>query len=629
MAGGQQAEALLAGHRLGQGNGGGRAVELEGVLAPLGAARVVAVEGPAAGGHRQALLLHAVGHGDAVGDAVGIGQDQRRARIALGLQEGADGVLIAGAHRHAGHVHRAVGDRHQAQVFLGGCLAAGGELGHRPERCGLGGLAAGVGVHLGVEHQGVHIAAAGEHMVEAAEADVVSPAIASHQPDAGLHQGIGDCQQPGGGEGGAALGRLGLQQGMELTLQILHPPALGVNGGLVTLVVEGGQDRRRQSGRHAWSFGGHFGGRSGVAGALPIAGRSLDAGPPGSLARPPVFERVRSTFHPGSRVRCGAIGRFGSFGSHRIAERPRTIGRSRSSRARMQIQPQAGQAPQQGRRHRPLLIQRHPHPETELGVVLEQRIAPGRTATRRIRAPGGGGQIAAIDRAAAGGIGHHHPVAEELAGELEIGRFAAAGAGAGEREEGLLQLLLPHLVEVQGGAGHLRQAQKEVPVVAALLKERFQGGHHQGAAFRFAAVAGGAHLHAQLAAGAVLHGHLEREALAGEGRVAGGNAPELRRRRRQRLGGRHLGADRRVGAHHHALAALHAQRALPLGHRRGNGALLPTAGARWPGAVGGNGAHRQRVAAARQQRGDHLAHEGGGASQGVGSPCGHGRGPGD
>jgi hypothetical protein len=103
----------------------------------------VAVKGPAAGGHRQALLLHAPLHGDAVGDAVGVGQDQRWPRIAFSLQEGADGVFIAGPHRHAGHVCRAVGDRHQALVLLGG------------------GLAAGVGVHLGVEHQRIEIAAGG------------------------------------------------------------------------------------------------------------------------------------------------------------------------------------------------------------------------------------------------------------------------------------------------------------------------------------------------------------------------------------------------------------------------------------------------------------------------------------
>ena len=73
-----------------------------------------------------------------------------------------------------------------------------------------------------------------------------------------------------------------------------------------------------------------------------------------------------------------------------------------------------------------------------------------------------------------------------------------------------------------------------------------------------------------------------------------------------------------MGTHHHALAALHAEVALPLGHRRGDGALLPAAGARGPGAIAGQGADRQIVAAARQQRADHLAHEGGGAGQAVG-----------
>ena len=105
----------------------------------------------------------------------------------------APGVIVCGAgpHRHTRDIDGAVGHRHQAQVFFGSRLTGGGKLGHRSPGSAFGGLAAGVGIHLGVEHQGIDVAATGEHVVEPAEADVVGPAVAAHQPDAGFHQGIG------------------------------------------------------------------------------------------------------------------------------------------------------------------------------------------------------------------------------------------------------------------------------------------------------------------------------------------------------------------------------------------------------------------------------------------------------
>ena len=70
------------------------------------------------------------------------------------------------------------------QVLLRRSLAAGGELGHGAPRRRLGHLPAGVGVDLGVEHQDVDVAARRQHVVEAAVADVVGPAVAADDPDA-------------------------------------------------------------------------------------------------------------------------------------------------------------------------------------------------------------------------------------------------------------------------------------------------------------------------------------------------------------------------------------------------------------------------------------------------------------
>ena len=80
--------------------------------------------------------------------------------------------------------------------------------------------------------------------------------------------------------------------------------------------------------------------------------------------------------------------------------------------------------------------------ETEFGVVFEQRVRPCRAAAFGVLAVRSGRQVAAVDRRAAGGIGDQHAVAEELGHQLDVGSFAAAGAGAGEFEERLQELLL-------------------------------------------------------------------------------------------------------------------------------------------------------------------------------------------
>ena len=111
------------------------------------------------------------------------------------LQERLDGVHVAGAHGHARHVDAAVAHRHHGQVLLADRFAAGGELGDRAARRGFGCLAAGVRVDFGIEHQNVHVAAAGQHVVQAAVADVVGPAVAAQDPDALLDQRVGHRQQ--------------------------------------------------------------------------------------------------------------------------------------------------------------------------------------------------------------------------------------------------------------------------------------------------------------------------------------------------------------------------------------------------------------------------------------------------
>ena len=80
------------------------------------------------------------------------------------------------------------------------------------------------------------------------------------------------------------------------------------------------------------------------------------------------------------------------------------------------------------------------HAQAELGVVFEQRVGPGRAAAVVVDRVGRGGQVAAVNRGAAGGVGDEGAVAEELRQQLDVRRFAAARAGARELEQRLQQL---------------------------------------------------------------------------------------------------------------------------------------------------------------------------------------------
>ena len=130
------------------------------------------------------LVRHRGRHVDAVRDAMAVGQNQRRARIRFGLVERANGLRRIGAHRDLADVDVAVRDGHHSEVFLAACLAAGREFGHGAAERRLRRLAASVRVDAGVEHEDVDVATGRQHMIQAAVADVVRPAVAADDPDA-------------------------------------------------------------------------------------------------------------------------------------------------------------------------------------------------------------------------------------------------------------------------------------------------------------------------------------------------------------------------------------------------------------------------------------------------------------
>ena len=167
-------------------------------------------------------------------------------------------------------------------------------------------------------------------------------------------------------------------------------------------------------------------------------------------------------------------------------------------------------------------------------------------------------------------------------------------------------MLLRQPPRVERRARHLGELFEKLPVGAPLLQQRRLGLHDQGLAAGLLAIARRAHLHTDLTTRAVFGCHGDGEGLAGKVGIPGRRCGIAGRRRGKGSRIAHLGADRRMGAHHHALAALHAQIALPHRHRFSQVAFLEPGRARGPGAITGEGADRQAIALVGQQRQDHL-----------------------
>ena len=117
-----------------------------------------------------------------------------------------------------------------------------------------------------------------------------------------------------------------------------------------------------------------------------------------------------------------------------------------------------------------LLVNGDAEAEAEFGVVLEERVVPGRAASVLVLGVGRGGQVAAVDGGAAGGVAGDDAVAEELGEQLEVGRLAAAGAGAAELEERLHDLLLAELGDLDLAPVEFRQARKKLKLSRSLKR---------------------------------------------------------------------------------------------------------------------------------------------------------------
>jgi len=251
-------------------------------------------------------------------------------------------------------------------------------------------------------------------------------------------------------------------------------------------------------------------------------------------------------------------------------------------------------------------VGRQPHAETELGVVLEQGVRPGGSASLVVLGPWGGRQVAAVDGRAAGGVGDLQPVTEQLGEQLQVRRLATTRAGARELEQRGQELHTTHRRVVDLAAARPGDRLEELHILALLAAFQHRS-QVDGLALRLADRRHRAGFHAQAATGAVLRVDLQRVPRIGQtGRI---QRSRIEAGRRTGQTGRRvvLGAQHRVRADERAVPALDAGLGIPDRDDVGDVPLLVLGGAAGEGTVHRKFADRQRVTLVDQHgRGDVL-----------------------
>ena len=120
---------------------------------------------------------------------------QRRARISLSFLDGLEVLGLRSTHGDLSHIDVTVALGNHAEVFLADLLTRGSELGDSTGRRSLRRLTTRVRVNLGVEDEDVDVFAAGQHVVEATETDVVCPTVTTEDPLALLGEEVLVIQQ--------------------------------------------------------------------------------------------------------------------------------------------------------------------------------------------------------------------------------------------------------------------------------------------------------------------------------------------------------------------------------------------------------------------------------------------------
>ena len=109
--------------------------------------------------HGQILLAMVVRQIDTMGDTRAVGDDDRDTRVTLSVEEGFQRVNILGAVGDLGDIDVFVVHGDARQILFPVRLAAGRKLGDGAAWRGLGVLAAGVGIDLGIEDENIDVLA--------------------------------------------------------------------------------------------------------------------------------------------------------------------------------------------------------------------------------------------------------------------------------------------------------------------------------------------------------------------------------------------------------------------------------------------------------------------------------------
>ena len=112
-------------------------------------------------------------------DARCIADNERRTIIGFCFFQGFQELILIGTHSYLCDVDVSVLGFHHAQVFLLRLLTRSCELGNSCGRRCFGSLAARVGIYFRIEYEDVDILTLGQHVIQAAVTDIVSPAVAA------------------------------------------------------------------------------------------------------------------------------------------------------------------------------------------------------------------------------------------------------------------------------------------------------------------------------------------------------------------------------------------------------------------------------------------------------------------
>ena len=207
------------------------------------------------------------------------------------------------------------------------------------------------------------------------------------------------------------------------------------------------------------------------------------------------------------------------------------------------------------------------HAQTKLSVILEQGVLPSGAVASLVHSVRSGRCGTAPDRGAASGVGNEHLVAEQLSSQLGVRSLAAAAAGAGELQQGLLELaaLNGGLLELSGNLFLSRQVDA-ILEDSLLITLRVDGSHLQ------SLLLGGAGGHAGAAAGAVQRRDDHSKVHAGD--TGHGLSLGAGRSSSQLFIGHSDGTDNCMRTHIRALVTLDAVVHDPLGNIHSHAALL-------------------------------------------------------